>query len=1025
MKKYETLSESELSTVISEYEPLDKISNAYQSEANLEKEFIECLKKQGYEYSDITNLKQLKQNLKNQLEKLNNITFNDREWERFYKSNIANINSNIQDKAKQIQKSPIINFEFENGESINIKLIDKKNIYNNSLQVINQYEANGKYKNRYDISILVNGLPLVHIELKRRGVEIKEAFNQINRYMNESFSTEDKIFEYIQIFVISNGTQTKYYSNTTRESHIRGGNRNTFEFTSYFSDFKNKAILDLLDFATTFFAKYSLLNILSKFCVLNVDNNLLIMRPYQIAATEEILKRINIIHNNKSYGKKANGGYIWHTTGSGKTLTSFKSALLASELEFISKVLFVVDRKDLDYQTMKEYDNFEKDCANSNANTKILQSQLESPDAKIIITTIQKLDKFIKSNKEHKVFDDEIVFIFDECHRSQLGSMHKAIREAFKKNYIFGFTGTPIFPQNCDNTNVTTDQIFGKALHKYTIINAIADKNVLRFRVFYYNTIKTKENIKKEEVRAINTHKALLDDTRIGKIVDYILENFAHITKNNESYTFNKLDNIQSVAKNFKTAKEKRSKISIKGFNTILSCSSIEAVKKYYQIFKSKRHNLKIATIYSYSPNEDFDGLMDENNEGTAGLDQSSRDFLEEAIKDYNAIFNTSYDTSDQKFQNYYKDVSLRMKNKEIDILIVANMFLTGFDARTLNTLWVDKNLKYHGLIQAFSRTNRILNSIKAFGNIVCFRDLEDNLNEALALFGNENSGGVVLLRSYKDYYFGYKEDGREHEGYKSLIQKLLESYVIGERIISEESQKEFIKLFGKILEIRNILECFDEFKNDSLISLRDFQDYQGMYLDLYKEYRRESDLDKTDINDDLIFELELIKQVEIDIDYILKMIVKYAKTEDKEVQDKFKKEIESSINSSLEMRNKKDLIMNFIENINTQSPDVIKDFEEYIDNKRDEEIENIIYTHKLKKQKTYEFITTAFKNNKLEFEGVDFPKILPKQNQSLFNKDSNRKEAKEKISRILREFFERFHAISSASFAKKDEKSL
>lgn len=1031
-KKLTPLAISEESTVVFEYQPQKDAETSYQSEAQLEKEFIALLQKQGYEYKRFTSQNALKENLKDQLQKLNNFTFSPKEWEDFYKSVIADQKDGIKGKARKIQEDPIHTLRLENGETRNIKLIDKKNIHNNILQITNQYTAHAPNRtNRYDVTILVNGLPLVHIELKRRGVAIREAFNQIKRYARESFGAEEGLFEYVQIFVISNGTQTKYYSNTTREKATQASQgqnttkrtkNDTFEFTSYWADSQNKVILDLMDFAKTFFARHSLLNILTRYCVFTSDEDLLVMRPYQIVATERILQKIHIAHNAKTYGTPRNGGYIWHTTGSGKTLTSFKTAQLAMGLEFISKVLFVVDRKDLDYQTMKEYDKFQKDSANSNANTKILRQQLTNPEARIIITTIQKLDKFIKtkdkSEAEKRVLESEVAIIFDECHRSQFGSMHQSIIKAFKKYYLFGFTGTPIFAENCDKNSPqdTTEHRFGEALHKYTIIDAIADKNVLPFNVLYHNTTKYKDSTKNKSATA--TERVLLDEERILQITNYIIEHFARLTKHDETYTLNKLENIQSVAKNRQKIQEKRSSATIKGFNSILACASIEAAKKYYQAFKEAKHSLKIATIYSYAPNEAIDGLDEENNEDTDALDKSSRDFLENAIKDYNETFSTNYDTSAQSFQSYYKDVSLRVKNREIDILIVANMFLTGFDATTLNTLWVDKNLKYHGLIQAFSRTNRILNSIKTFGNIVCFRDLEENLNKSLALFGNKDSKGTILLRSFEDYYHGYSQDGKEIQGYKTLIEKLQNDFPLHQRITSEEKQKEFISLYGQILKTRNILECFvDDFTQDKeLIPPRSLQDYQGMYLDLYKELQEQAKMQKESIRDEVVFEIELIKQVEVNIDYILSLIQDYAKSQDKETKDK----IESGINSSLEMRNKKDLIMNFVDSINIPNEDIIKDFEAYITQKRQEEFEAIIQTHKLNAQETYDFVKKAFKYGGMDFKGTEFPKILPKESSSFFSKTSNRSQTKEKIAEVLQGFFDRFFTISSNDFGQE-----
>ena len=1016
MQILKTLVQSNFSTVVAEYEDSRSKEESYESEAQLENKFINILKNQGYEYFRASCLEDLKNNLRVQIQKLNDISFSDSEWERFYRSVIAKSGDSVRAKAKKIQEDYKQSFIFDNGVMKNINLLDKTNIHKNVLQVINQYETEGKYKNRYDVSILVNGLPLVHIELKRRGVDIKEAYNQIDRYARESFFAGDGIFGYVQIFVISNGTYTKYYSNTIREDHTGIRKSDNFEFTSFWADSKNKAILDLTSFAKTFFARHTLLNILSFYCVFTSDENLLVMRPYQIVATEKILEQIRIAKNTKAYGTRDSGGYIWHTTGSGKTLTSFKTALLASEIDFISRVLFVVDRKDLDYQTMKEYDRFQKGSANSNTNTDILGKQLSDPNARIIITTIQKLSLFIKKNPSHRVCEEEIVIIFDECHRSQFGEMHKSIIRFFKKYYLFGFTGTPIFSQNCDIYQGTTEDRFGRALHKYTIIDAIADKNVLPFNVFYHNTIFSKDGIKDKKVLAIDKQKALLDKERIQKIAEYILQNFSRYTKNEESYQFRSVENINSIVKNKKIQEKTKSKY-IKGFNSILACSGIEAVKRYYQAFKTLSHSLKVATIFSYSPNEELDGLEEENSEDTSGLDQSSRDFLESAISDYNKLFDTNYNTSSQGFQGYYKDVSWRMKNKEIDLLIVANMFLTGFDSKTINTLWVDKNLRYHGLLQAFSRTNRILNSIKTFGNIVCFRDLENELNEALRLFGNEEAKGNIILKSYKEYYEGYTQDQKKYEGYKSLIERLKRDYPMGERIISPKAQKEFIGLYGQILKMRNILDCFDEFSEDKLISQRELQDYQSIYLDLYRENKTRVESEKEDICDDIVFEIELIKQVEVNIDYILDLITKYTEAKDKEIRGSVKKEIELGINSSLEMRNKKDLILDFLNQLNLDC-DAKKEFYQYAQQKRKEELQKIIKDYQLEEKKTYKFIEQAFETGSIDFKGTNFPEILPR-GSSYFseNASESRGELKNKISKVLQDFFDRYYSISSKLF--------
>lgn len=740
MSTYNIVSSDNASTVVAEYSAEYRAGKDYQSEAQLEQDFIKRLSEQGYEYIRVTNETGLVLNLRRQLEALNGYTFTDSEWERFFADAIANKNEGIVEKTRKIQDDYVQILKRDDNTTKNIILIDKKNIHNNRLQVINQYETeDGTHSNRYDVTILVNGLPLVHIELKRRGVAIREAFNQINRYQRESFWAASGLFEYVQIFVISNGTHTKYYSNTTRFQHIKESSgdarkskkktSNSFEFTSYWADGTNKIIPDLVDFTKTFFAKHTILNILTRYCVFTAEELLLVMRPYQIAATERILNRIEVANNYKKYGSVEGGGYIWHTTGSGKTLTSFKTAQLATALPYIDKVLFVVDRKDLDYQTMREYDRFEKGAANSNTSTAVLKKQLEDPTAKIIITTIQKLGVFIGKYKNHEVFGKRIVLIFDECHRSQFGEMHQAITKAFKKYHIFGFTGTPIFAVNAGTSGSpllrTTEQAFGDKLHTYTIVDAINDGNVLPFRIDYVNTIKMPENIQDAQVRAIDTEKALAAPERITEVVSYVLEHFDQKTKRQSFYSH----------------KGRR----MAGFNSIFAASSIPVACQYYTEFKRQLEesgrNLNIAMIYSFSVNEEEPDEEFDNDK----LDKTSREFLQSAIDDYNKMFNTNFDTSSDKFQNYYKDLSLRVKNREVDLLIVVNMFLTGFDATTLNTLWVDKNLKYHGLIQAFSRTNRILNSVKTFGNIVCFRDLKKATDDAIALFGDREAGGVVL----------------------------------------------------------------------------------------------------------------------------------------------------------------------------------------------------------------------------------------------------------------------------------------
>ena len=998
------------STVVTEYVKEDTPVYTYQSEADLEREFIKNLQNQGYEYLSIHNEKELIANLKGKLEKLNNIVFSENEWERFFKEKIANKNESIIEKTRTIQEDYIKSFTRDNGTLINICLIDKKNIHNNFLQVINQYEEeNGNHNTRYDVSILVNGLPLIHIELKRRGVAIREAFNQINRYQRDSFWAGSGLFEYVQIFVISNGTNTKYYSNTTRARHIKemSFNRrkvkkssNSFEFTSYWADANNKAITDLVDFTKTFFAKHTILNILTKYCIFDTSDTLLVMRPYQISATERILSKIQLANNYKWVGKIDAGGYIWHTTGSGKTLTSFKTAQLASQLDYIDKVLFVVDRKDLDSQTQKEYDRFSKGSANGNTSTKILKAQLEDRyenKSKIIITTIQKLGHFIKQNKNHEVFKKNIVLIFDECHRSQFGELHLAITKTFKNYFMFGFTGTPIFPKNSNGSSKTlfktTEQTFGDKLHTYTIVNAINDGNVLPFRIDYINTIKEKENIQDKKVNAIDIEKAMSDPNRIREIVSYVVEHFEQKTMRNKHYEL----------------KEQR----LSGFNSIFAVSSIPVAKKYYLEFKKqleeKNKNLSIATIFSYSANEEenTDNLDDESFD-TENLDLGSREFLEEAILDYNKKFGTNFDTSADGFQLYYEDLSKRTKNKEIDILIVVNMFLTGFDATTLNTLWVDKNLRMHGLIQAFSRTNRILNSIKTFGNIICFRDLQNETDEAIALFGNKEAGGIVLLKTYEEYYNGYEDDkGREKEGYSQLIEELQNKFPIDEQIIGEQNKKEFIILFGNILKIKNILSAFDKFAGNEILSEREYQDYQSIYIDLYEEIKKTKNTDKESINDDIIFEIELIKQVEINIDYILIKVAEYYKSnkKDKEILIDIKKAIDSSI----ELRSKKELIEGFIDRVNS-SKNVTDDFKKFVKEEKEKDLEKVIEEEKLKPEETKKFIDNSLRDGTLKTTGTDIDKLLPP--VSRFN-GGNRIEKKLGVIEKLKGFFDKYLGLT------------
>lgn len=1032
-------------TVVTEYEPVKARSDSYQSEAELEQEFIRLLCEQGYEYLQIHTEKDLIANLRLQLEKLNNYHFSEDEWKRFFADSIANANEGIVEKTRKIQEDNVQVLKRDDGSSKNITIIDKKNIHNNFLQVINQYvigTAQGaKHDNRYDVTILVNGLPLVHIELKRRGVAIREAFNQINRYQRDSFWAGCGLFEYAQIFVISNGTNTKYYSNSTRFNAIKDANSgktkkektsNSFEFTSFWADANNRVIPDLIDFTKTFFARHTLLNILTRYCIFTAEDMLMVMRPYQITATERILNRIEIAHNYKKYGDIAGGGYIWHTTGSGKTLTSFKSARLASQLPYIDKVLFVVDRKDLDYQTMKEYDRFEKGAANSNSSTAILKKQLEDPNAHIIITTIQKLSTFIKKNKDHEVYKKQVVIIFDECHRSQFGDMHTAIVKNFKKYYMFGFTGTPIFAVNTGAVKnpqfFTTAQTFGDQLHTYTIVDAINDKNVLPFRVDYIKTMDIDRDIDDEQVWDIDREKAFMAPKRISLVTQYILDHFDQKTyRGNKSYIFNQLTNIQEVASAAHgKVEEIKQKQRVSGFNSIFAVASVPMAKLYYAEFKKQMEadptkKLRIAVIYSFAPNEEeSDGIIDEENpEDTSALDQSSRDFLDEAIMDYNMTFHTNYDTSSEKFQNYYKDVSLRMKNKELDLLIVVNMFLTGFDATTLNTLWVDKNLRMHGLIQAFSRTNRILNSIKTFGNIVCFRNLQKRVDSAISLFGDKNASGIVLLQKFQDYYYGYVSvDDKPMPGYVDLVADLQGKFPLTEpQIVGEQNQKDFISLFGAILRMRNLLSSFDEFAGKEIISERDLQDYLGRYQDLRDEWKRkreEEGGDSTDITDDIVFEVELIKQIEINIDYILMLVKKYHDThcEDKEVLITIKK----AIDASPELRSKKALIETFIAGINDVE-DVMTEWHSFVVAERERQLLQIIQEENLKEVETRKFLEDSFRNGEIKTTGTDIDKLMPP--VSRFG-GGNRAAKKQSIIDKLKAFFERFFGIGSSNFSEE-----
>lgn len=1003
-RKYDLIALSNESTVVAEYVPEPKSETAYQSEADLERELIRLLQSQAYEYLPITSEVQLIANLRAQLEALNGTTFSDAEWKQFFSERVSGANDGIVEKTLRIQDDHVQLLKRDDGSIKNITLVDKHNIHNNRLQVVNQYEtppgeSGGKHTNRYDVTVLVNGLPLVHIELKRRGVDIREAFNQIDRYQRDSFWAGSGLFEYVQLFVISNGTLTKYYSNTTRRQHLSetaGAKRvrktsNSFEFTSWWADAQNKPITDLSAFAKTFFTKHTLLSILTRYCVLTADKMLLVMRPYQIVGTEKILQKIEISTNYRQLGTIRAGGYVWHTTGSGKTLTSFKAAQLASKLPSVDKVLFVVDRKDLDYQTMREYDRFEKGAANSNTSTAVLKKQLEDPRARIIITTIQKLATFIAGNKGHEIYGGHVVIIFDECHRSQFGDMHTAITKAFKRYNLFGFTGTPIFAANSGSGGnpqlKTTEQAFGEKLHVYTIVDAITDKNVLPFRIDYVNTVKV-GNVVDKQVSAIDTEKALLAHKRVANIVEYTREHFDQKTKRTEGYTLG----------------EKR----VRGFNALFATASIQAARTYYQHFQEQQKalvpdkRLKIGLIYSYGANDPVeDGALEEEGFDTSALDADARSFLEAAIEDYNGVFGTSFDTSADRFQNYYKDLSLKLKQREIDLVIVVNMFLTGFDATTLNTLFVDKNLRAHGLIQAYSRTNRILNSVKTYGNIISFRDLEEQTNDAIALFGNKDARGVVLLKPYNEYYSDYAEK----------VTKLVTVFPLGTPIIGESEQKEFISLFGAILRLQNILTSFDEFTGHEVLSNRQGQDYRSVYLNLYTDFRKDKNAEKEQINDDIVFEIELIKQVEINVDYILMLVQKYRRERGDGDDKEIRAEIIRAVDASPTLRNKKDLIEDFVDYLSADG-EIDQEWKAFIVAKREAALNEIIEGENLRGDETRRFMDTAFRDGQILTTGTSITRVLPP--VSRFSAAGGHGEKKQNVIAKLSAFFERFFGLSS-----------
>ena len=998
---YETSTIAEMTNgiILANYEKILQVQETYQSEAELEESMIKNLVLQGYEKYNGKTSNDLYKNLKIQIEKLNKVTFTEDEWKRFLTEFLDSPNDGMIEKTRKVQENHIYDFIFDDGHLKNIKIIDKKNIHNNFLQVTNQVRQEGTHDNRYDVTILVNGLPLVHIELKKRGVNLHEAFNQIHRYSKESFNAENSLYKYVQIFVISNGTYTRYFANTTAQ------NKNHYEFTCEWADAKNRVIRDLEDFTATFFEKRTMLEVLTKYCVFDSNNTLLIMRPYQIAATERILWKIESSFQSRKAGKIEAGGFIWHTTGSGKTLTSFKTAKLATELDYIDKVFFVVDRKDLDYQTMKEYQKFQPDSVNGSKDTKELKRSIEKQDNKIVVTTIQKLNEFVKKNSNHEIYDKHCVIIYDECHRSQFGDAQKNIRKSFKHYYQFGFTGTPIFPENALGVE-TTAGIFGAQLHSYVITDAIRDEKVLKFKVDY-NDIRPKfksaeSETDEKKIKAIEK-KMLLHPERISEITEYILKVYNTKTHRNEQYDL----------------KHRR----LIGFNAMFAVQSVEAAKLYYEEFKkqqrdiSEEKRLKIATIYSFTANEEQNAIGDipDENFEPGAMDSSSKEFLDKVISDYNGYFKTNYSTNGKEFQNYYKDLSQKVKDKEIDLLIVVGMFLTGFDAPTLNTLFVDKNLRYHGLIQAFSRTNRILNKVKTFGNIVCFRNLEKATEDAIKTFGDENSVNVILEKSYDEYINGFtdEETGKSMKGYVDLCNEIVDKFPNPVEIELDSEKKEFAELFGELLKLENILRNFDEFENfEKIISDRQMQDMKSVYVDICEDIRNdrknnenkngEEEIDFSNVE----FQIDLLKTDEINLDYILSLILKKSKEHDD--IETLKSEIRRIIRTSLGTRAKEDLVINFINKTDLSglknSGDILESFYKYANEEKKIKIDELIENESLKKD-SERFIERSINRGFVDYAGAELDSILPPTSRRKGAREAKKQTVLQKIRNIVEIF--------------------
>ena len=1025
--------ESDNFIILEKYTKLEQPSQ-YQTEADLEKELIADLRQQGYEYlTYLATPEALLANLKTQMEVLNNVVFTDAEWLRFLDEYLNKPSDSLIDRTRKLHDNYIYDFIFDDGHIQNIYLWDKKNISRNKLQVINQMKQVGTSSNRYDVTLLVNGLPLVQIELKKRGVAIREAFNQVHRYSKESFNGENSLFKYLQIFIISNGTDTRYFANTTKRD------KNSYEFTMNWALKNNNPIKDLKDFTATFLSQQTLLNVLINYSVFDTNDTLLIMRPYQIAATERIIWKIRSAIASKIKSGPDTGGYIWHTTGSGKTLTSFKAARLATEMEEVDKVFFVVDRKDLDYQTLKEYQRFSPDSVNGSNSTAGLKRNIEKDDNKIVVTTIQKLNNFMSSESQHEIYQKQVVFIFDECHRSQFGEAQKRLRQKFKKYCQFGFTGTPILPDKYDASGKlirkgnalgtdTTVSVFGRELHAYVLTDAIRDQKVLKFMVDYndvrpqFKSIESEQDLTK--LSAAENKKALLHPTRIAEISRYVLDHFD----------------------------QKTHRLTGKGFNAIFAVSSVDAAKAYYQELQNQQKDsekpLKIATIFSYAANESQAaiGEIDDESFSPADLaDISSKEFLSSCITDYNQLFGTNFTINGNDFQNYYRDLAKRVKNREVDLLIVVGMFLTGFDAPTLNTLFVDKNLRYHGLIQAFSRTNRIYDATKSFGNIVTFRDLEKATTDAIKLFGKTETAEVLLERSYQEYMTGFTEAGEEQKGYMDVVQELQEKFPDPQAIIKERDKKEFVSLFGQFLRLDNILQNYDDFMSlralqeldildDKAVeafkerfhvddetleelsrldipSTREIQDYRSTYNDIkswYENERRNQEDSESKVDwDSIVFELELLKSQEINLDYILELIFETnKKVSDK---DELVSEITRTIRASLGNRAKEDLIVAFIHDSDLDSfadkSDIIEQFFIFAQSEQKREADELIQTEGLNEQSAKRYIQASLKHEYASENGNDLNEALPKMSPLNPQYRTKKQTVFQKISRFVEKF--------------------